>query len=721
MTRPPQGISLLAGDGLHVKNGYMDGLLTPDEVAWRHISGLVCQGQQLYFSEGKDHTIRQLDLGHHQVEPLAGRRGAADDGKVPGLGGLNLPGPMAVLSPYCYVVDTGSHTIKRMRGDGQLEAGPIAGRPGKKDLQDGLGAQAAFNSPADIVADPQGGFLYVADCGNHLIRMVATDGRVKTIPLAVKDPQGLALGPDGTLYVSASKGSVIQALVPQTAHDWDTAWTLRPLAGVANHDGFQNGPGPQARFLSPMGLAITPDGLGLLVADSGNNLIRRITLATGMVDTFAGEALTRQGGWLDGDLASAHFEAPSRLAFAPSGELFVADQNGRAIRRIDLSGQVVTLGAMATRTASGTADGPPEEARFRKPLGLAVNRAGLTYVADRDNHALRAVTPDGEVNTPAGTLGVAGADDGLASEARFTQPSEVAIDAAGKTWILEKPSLKLRTISTHGQVTTSTLKPKCIAACPFGPVNNAGIVVALPVPFSDQVQLGSTRIKYVVGSVEELVTVSINPAALALDAAGHVFVLEDDRDRHRVTLTRYTPPTLADRRWLRAKELTLGPGGSFGKDVGLPVIHGMAADSRGNLFMADTANGVIWEVDPGLTGAMIVAGHYPFQGSPARNGGTSLLSAPLYQPHRLAVTPEDDLIVTCGHALVRITAPGTPAKPWQAPAPATHTAGRPAPRVSAVEVGHEANTLVRSALAARRASMAGGGDDDSDSEDSDFD
>ena len=723
-TRPPQGIALLAGDGLHIKHGYMNGLLGPDVVAWRHLSGLLCHDGHLYFSEGMDHTIRQLDLGPMQVGPFAGRRGAPDEGKVPAMVGLNLPGPMAILPPYCYVVDTGSHTLKRIHSGGPGPLEPFAGLMGVKGAKDGPLDVATFNQPADIVADPRGGFLYVADRGNHRIRMISLlDGAVRTIPGIIQDPQGLALGQDGTLYIASTSQAVIQALVPSHPHDWNATWALRPVAGSAGRKGCQDGTGADGLFNEPMGLALTLDGGSLLVADSGNHLIRQVALATGRVDALAGGP--SEAGWLDGPAATARFHEPSRLALDASGFLYVADQQRSALRKLGPDGSVVTLGANTRASAAGAADGPGQDARFRKPLGVAVTRAGFAWVADRDNQALRSVTADGVVTTLAGALGVAGDANGLASEARFEHPAELAIDATGKAWVLEDMPLKLRTISRHGYVTTSGLKPRCIAACPFGPENNAGVVMALPLPYRDGQVFGLTEIRYLVGTEQELVTTMVNPTALALDAAGHVFVLEEDRARQLVTIHKYTPPTLAHRQWRADGKLTLGPGGAIGQQVGIPRIHGMAADSRGQLFLADSANGLVWKVNPGLTDATVMWGRYPFQAPLVPPGGAGhvdpMLSQALYQPHRIAVTPEDDLILTCGHALLRFTAPGTPADPWQAPLPRPAEGARPVPRVAAVHPSKTTALATENAMAARRASITGGSESESEDEDSDFD
>ena len=651
------GIDYLAGDSQHIKKGYYDGPW-PNGAAWRHITGLLWLDGDLFFSEGMDHTIRKAQRGEARVVPFAGLRGSPQLARE-GEARLNGPGPLACLPPYLYVVDSGSHSIKRMLEDGSGIPEVFAGTPGVAGLRDGAGAQAQFNNPADIVASRDLGLLFVADQGNGRIRMITLDGQVQTLPQAIADPQGLALDAQGKLFVSSAAASVIQVLEPQVPHDRATPWVLRPLAGVAGTRGFQDGPMGQALFDHPLGLAL--DGEVLLVADSGNNLIRRIDLHLGSVATFAGNPHARQAGRVDGPLADAMFAGPSRLALGAPGELFVGDQKGRSLRRIGHEGMVQTLGGNATESAAGARDGQAGDARFSKPLGVVVDRAGTTFVADRDNHAIRRIAPSGAVDTFAGGW-EAGDADGQGASARFQDPAELALDGTGRLFVLEPSRQRLRVIDPEGRVTTSALAPTCIAACPLGKA--AAIVVALE-------DAQGSNVAIFRGAAQERVVANVTPAALALNAMGEVYVLTESRPQQKVVLGKYAQPGGPGTAWQEVATLSLGPQGQAGQRYGMPEIHGMAADSKGRLFLADTANGLIWRVESNLHRAELVAGQYPFLES---TRGPKGLGTPLYQVHRIAVTAMDHLIVTAGHALLRITAPGSADAPWTPPA----RDGRPA-------------------------------------------
>ena len=592
-------------------------------------------------------------------------------------GRLNLPGAMAILSPYLYVVDSGSHTIKRIMLDGSDDLRVFAGRPGIPGHHDGACAEATFNSPVDLVADSEAGILYVADRGNNRIRMISVlNLKVQSIDHAMVDPQGLAQSATGSLYVASPSGAVIEELEPGTPHFWGTEWAVKPVAGVRGRQGFEDGAGAHALFNQPVGLTLL-DADRLLVADSGNNLIRTIALSSGMVDTYAGNSHERLAGLENDHRSLALFNGPTRLTLQGPEDVLVSDQQGRVLRRIGPDARVETLGVAAPQSATGAVNGAAGLARFQKPLGVVVNRAGEVYVADRDNHSIRIVHPNGQVDTFAGSLSTAGAGDGKRLDARFERPAELALDSKGRMWVLETPGHRLRMIDAKGEVSTELQTPLCIAACPTG--KDSGLVMALPIPASSPVPSSSKVVFVGAHGTEVVVDTKRVPSCLALDADGHVFVLTEKKHSHKVVIQKFARSGAG---WHQTGSLSLGPGGDKGKPFGLPLIHGMATDSKGSLFLADSANGLVWKLASDLKGAAVVAGHYPFL-EPTSEAKPS--NAALYQPHRIAVTPNDELILTSGHALLMITAPGTASDHWT---PAK-VASRPAlaPHLGAIAKG----------------------------------
>ncbi|MFS0722899.1 stalk domain-containing protein [Paenibacillus sp. 1P07SE] len=174
-------------------------------------------------------------------------------------------------------------------------------------------------------------------------------------------------------------------------------YEVRTLAG-SGEIGLLDGASRHAEFRTPTGLAATSEGL-LYVADTGNHRIRQVTAAstTDSVGLDLGE--DEQGGllgaWNDGDRTSAAFDSVAGLTIDPSGAIIIADPGNHAIRQMTPQGQVTTL---AGDGILGLADGEGQEARFYQPLDVAVSQEGIIYVADTLNHVIRKIE-QGRVTT----------------------------------------------------------------------------------------------------------------------------------------------------------------------------------------------------------------------------------------------------------------------------------------------------------------------------------
>jgi DNA-binding beta-propeller fold protein YncE len=206
--------------------------------------------------------------------------------------------------------------------------------------------------------------------------------------------------------------------------------TVTTLAG-GRQPGYRDGPGPEALFRGPAGLVVSADGT-VYLADSRNHCIRKLS-PTGVVSTLAGApAEDAVGGFADGVGAEARFSSPAGVALAPDGSLLVSDTGNHRLRRVTPSGRVSTFAGADTerddlgRPVGGYRDGSAAEARFRYPAGLAVDEAGTVYVADAGNGRVRRISPAGEVTTLA-TVG------GQALQA----PTELVLAAGGKLWVAD--------------------------------------------------------------------------------------------------------------------------------------------------------------------------------------------------------------------------------------------------------------------------------------------
>lgn len=196
------------------------------------------------------------------------------------------------------------------------------------------------------------------------------------------DPYGVAVAKDGAVFVSdAGDNNRIRRIAPDG--------TVTTFAGSV--EGFADGLGAAAAFDTPSGLAFDREG-NLYVADTGNHAIRRIT-PQGMVSTLAGDGTP---GFADGPGAQARFDGPTGIAVGADGRVYVADTYNDRIRIIAADG---TVGTLAGGERPGDVDGPGTLARFDTPTAVAVDAMNRVYVADLRNNAIRRVTPGGEVST----------------------------------------------------------------------------------------------------------------------------------------------------------------------------------------------------------------------------------------------------------------------------------------------------------------------------------
>ena len=258
-------------------------------------------------------------------------------------------------------------------------------------------------------------------------------------------PNGITT--DGTsLYVADAStisiyGGTIRKIVISTG-------TVTTLAGLAGSAGSTDGTGTAARFGYPSG--ITTDGINLYIADSANNTIRKIVIATGAVTTLAG--LAGSAGSTDGMGTAARFYSPWGIT-TDGTNLYVVDSGNYTIRKIVIStGAVTTLAGSAG--IQGSTDGTGTAARFYIPVGITTDGTNL-YVVDGHNHTIRKIViSTGVVTTLAGSAGSAGSTDGTGTTARFYYPRGITTDGTN-LYVADYSNLTIRKIViSTGAVTT---------------------------------------------------------------------------------------------------------------------------------------------------------------------------------------------------------------------------------------------------------------------------
>ena len=185
--------------------------------------------------------------------------------------------------------------------------------------------------------------------------------------------------------------------------------------------------------------------------DSGGIYVVRCA-RPGDVTTFAGK--TGVAGWGNGTGTAASFNVPSGVAVDADGNVYVADRDNHLIRKITPAGEVTTLAG--TAGVAGSTNGNGTAASFFGPYGVAVDKFGNVYVAENGNHLIRKIDSYGEVTTLAGTAtdegggmwrSKTGATDGNGPAASFNYPEGVAVDADGNVYVADSFNHLIRKIS----------------------------------------------------------------------------------------------------------------------------------------------------------------------------------------------------------------------------------------------------------------------------------
>ena len=266
-----------------------------------------------------------------------------------------------------------------------------------------------------------------------------------TVPLIL--PSSIVFDTQGNLYLAEAANHTVCKV--------DSAGHITTIAGTGTQ-GFSgdNGPAMAAQLDSPQGLALDAAN-HLYIADTHNNRIRTLDLATGLIATVAGSSTSGFDGD-NGPATSAHLNQPTALAVDSGNRLYITDTQNHRIREVSPSGVITTIAGNGTQGFSGDG-GPATSAELDSPFGLAVDTNQNLYIADAHNNRIRRLDgKTGLITTIAGTgpLGFSG-DNTQASAAALALPHGLAIDSAGNVYIADTANHRIRRIdATTGTITT---------------------------------------------------------------------------------------------------------------------------------------------------------------------------------------------------------------------------------------------------------------------------
>jgi DNA-binding beta-propeller fold protein YncE len=475
-------------------------------------------------------------------------------------------------------------------------------------------------------------------------------------------PEGVVGDNNGNLYIADTGANRIRKVVLSTG-------IISTVVGSGISGTADNVDASIAQLNGPRGLAMDAAGANLYIADSGNNRIRKWTVAScsttvngvlttapagcNMVTTVAGSGSPKTGVGDGTPALTASLSNPTGVSLDATGNMYIADQNNGRIRYVDAtSGLIATItGASQSRGDSG----PPSLATFNNPRGVAVDLAGNIYISDTNNQKIRKVSAGSNpiVTTYAGTGNAGTGGVGIATATPINFPGCVAVDQTGTVYYADRVSSKVKKIDVYGNTTN-------VVSSNTATVSKTGVVTsgAAATGYNGD---GGLANRDVVGAVTsgggflsagstsgananfgpQCVTVDNNGNVYVADAGNHV-IRKVDPNGILSTVVGY--PTvlcggfpcsspLAPPASIPVNSGVAGSAGDGGlaTNAQLSGPQGVGVDPSGTyLCVADTGNNVVREVNL-QTGIIITAaGIMPDGGSDAlpANGWQSRLNGP---------------------------------------------------------------------------------------------
>jgi trimeric autotransporter adhesin len=361
--------------------------------------------------------------------------------------------------------------------------------------------------------------------------------------------------------------AAVAAFATTGAFGGSGAGTITTFAGTGI-PGFSGdgGPATSAR-LRPQGVAV--DGKGkVYIAESGNGRVRRVG-PDGTITTFAGIGKVYVSG--DGGPATlAAIGYPEGVAVDGQGNVYIVDRANDNVRKVNPRGTITTIAGNPKAGNGFSGDGgPATSAQLFSPRAVAVDGKGNVYIADYQNYRVRRVSAGGTITTIAGNgkLGSSG-DGGPATSAQLNYPVAVAVDRQGNVYIAEERGHRVRKVSPGGSITTFAGNGTQGFSGDGGPATSAQLAW---------------------------------PRGVAADGKGNVYIVDNWTNRVRMVRPDGTIRTIAG----NGRAGNSGDGGPA-TSASLYAPWGVAADGKGNVYVADTGNGKVRRIS-GTSGATALA------------------------------------------------------------------------------------------------------------------
>ncbi len=445
------------------------------------------------------------------------------------------------------------------------------------------------DSPVGLAVGPTGDLYFTTQ--DSRVRRRAPDGTLTTIAgggtdtgdggkatdALLTNPGGMTTDDKGAVYFTETSPGRVRRVTPDGS--------ISTVAGGGTDTG-DGGPATSAQINRPKGIVI--DGQGrLLVADYFSHRVRAVSLTDGTIGTIAGNG---SFGFSGDNVAatSAQLYQPGRSAVDAHGNVYVADMGNHVVRRIAADGVITTVAGTTVPGYSGDG-GPGTSAQLNTPSGVALDAAGDLYIADRQNHRIRKLTPSGTISTVVGT-----GEDGVcctggpAMAERLGDPVDVDVDREGRLFIADAQGLILKVLP-DGSISIAAGK---LTADEYGDERVATEARLRPTAISVD-KLGNLYIAdrlmvrrvSTTGALKTFQGGSFYPADVAVDDAGNVYIANSFESRiQKVDLS----GTVTNFAGARGESTFSGDGGPAGA-ARLVDPSGVTLDSAGNLYISDQA------------------------------------------------------------------------------------------------------------------------------------
>jgi uncharacterized repeat protein (TIGR01451 family) len=527
----------------------------------------------------------------------------------------NLVGMVCDASGDLYYSDPGSNVVEKVSPSGVVTtvAGTFSNYGGYSG-DGGLATAAQLRSPSGLALDSAGD-LFIVDEGNGVVREVTPAGIISTVagggspaypsigdggPATAASffaPTGIAVNAAGDLFIADTGNQAIR----KVDHATGIISTLLNLSNTG--------------YSTPQGLVLDAAG-DLFIADSTNYDIAELS-AAGALTTFAG---TSGSGGYNGDggpAAAALLNAPTALATDAAGDLFIADTVDQVIREVNSAGTINTVAGGGILGALGNG-GPATNVPLQNGNDIAVDAAGDLFIASTGENVVREVTPDGIIHAVAGT-GTAGysGDGGLATSAQLNSPDGLAIDAAGDLFIADGANNVIRMVTPAGVITTVAGNGIAGYSGDGGPATSASLHLTPYAGFF------------------------ITP--LTIDASGDLFIADGVNGVLREVSAAGIISTVTLPATFAYGSNSLSTAAYFGSGTGAGLVEGLAVDANGDLFISNGGRGVVLELSKAGVLSVVAGDLVGFPGHIADSGPA--LGAEMGSVGGLAFDAAGDLLI----------------------------------------------------------------------------